>query len=365
MSSFDVGFNPEKLGYAKLPRSVIDHEVMRDDWLFRLYGWCLLKANWKPRHGLQIGQFITGRFAGSECLGVSGSKFYRGLKKLEAMGLIQTQPNNKNTVVTLCFIDTYEEPELHKRTTTEQAVEQAVNNATGDSVNGYDTSSQISEQPANNERTTSEQPADTIEEYKKLRIKEPPPPSSSKVSAYPPWVEEVERLVFNLGVAKARDCLEKAAAAGCSETYVRAVLSYFEDHHQANDWGPGVLFDRLKSASEWQDVEANWPQPGPKAKKEAQQLQRQRQHERQSQEQAERQRREAKVEELEDRFGAELGAMTVAEIRELAHSVGADFAKRLQAKKGNISDSSIRVPLLLKLEKNHSGQAPISMKEAL
>jgi len=139
-----------KDGWVKIHRMMLDHPIMDDDWLCRLWVWCLLKANTKPsrfkNETLAPGQFVTGRTAAAEQLHVSPSKWYRGMQKLVEIGCIKAEANSYWTTVTICKWETYQSRKEPART--------------------------ASEQPADSERTTNEQPADTEEERKNLRKKE-------------------------------------------------------------------------------------------------------------------------------------------------------------------------------------------------
>lgn len=335
MTSHGAAHNMESAGFVKLPRAIFDHEIMCDDWHFRLYGWCLLKANYRPRHGLGIGQFQTGRFTGSSELNVTPSMFDRGLKRLEAWGLIKREPNSRNTVVTVCQFGTWEEQEQPERTASEQvdkqATEQVRDNAKRDLADSYDTQSLSSEQRANNERTAREQPANTIEEYKNIKNKNPPPPTSSQSWCDLPWTGEVEEEIYSLGVDRARDCVEKAVAAGCNETFVRSLVRYFRLHRDANGWGPGVLYERLKSASMWQDVERNWPAAKGDSTKPMRPTD------------AKRQRSA-----LEEEHGATLKAMTDQELKDLVRSSGDrllldSLRPQVHGQSGDVTEKLLRI----------------------
>jgi hypothetical protein len=133
--------------WLKLYRRSIESQVFSDPHLWHLFCWCLMRANWKDGffQGVKIppGSFATGRDAAAESLGVSASALYRRLKKLEELKVIQLKANNRFTVISVVkwsFFQNCEQQENNQRTT-------------GD--------------------TTSEQPADTIEEVlevKKERI---------------------------------------------------------------------------------------------------------------------------------------------------------------------------------------------------
>jgi hypothetical protein len=98
-----------RAGYIKVFRKMLDSEVMQDDWLCRLWVWCLLKANWQESNGLGKGEFSTSRPRGSEELGVSGSRFYEGLMRLARLGCIEVKPNNKATTISICNFEAYQE----------------------------------------------------------------------------------------------------------------------------------------------------------------------------------------------------------------------------------------------------------------
>lgn len=132
--------------WIKLHRKAADTAVFADDWLWRLWCWCLIRARYRDGKGLKSGQFVTGRFSGSEMLGVSPSKFYRGLHRLEELGQITLEANSNRTTVTVVNWRTYQDDDQQEWTASEQQV--------------------------NNQRTASEQPADTIEERKKERREE-------------------------------------------------------------------------------------------------------------------------------------------------------------------------------------------------
>lgn len=139
--------------WVKLHRQTLDSQVFSDPALWHLFCWCLLKTNWKTGwfQGVEVpaGSFATGREAAGQSLGMSGSAWYRNIKKLEAMGVIGVKANNRFTVISVLKWSFF------------QNTEQQVNNERT-----------TDEQPSNNHRTTDEQRVDTIEEGKKERREE-------------------------------------------------------------------------------------------------------------------------------------------------------------------------------------------------
>jgi hypothetical protein len=121
---------PLATGYVKLHREVMDHPAFCHDGIFRLWCYCLLRANWKDSNWMipgttnsvvvSRGQFITGRESlhtelyGLKYNGESVSKpvsrtLWRWLESLERMQCITTQNvSNRCTLVTVCNYETYQ-----------------------------------------------------------------------------------------------------------------------------------------------------------------------------------------------------------------------------------------------------------------
>lgn len=117
-------------GYVKLHRELMDHPIFAHDGLYRLWSYCLLRANWKDADWMipgtttsvtvKRGQFITGRESlhadlyGSEYSGGESQKpvsrtLWRWLETLERMRCIDTQNmSNRCTLVTVCNYETYQ-----------------------------------------------------------------------------------------------------------------------------------------------------------------------------------------------------------------------------------------------------------------
>ena len=98
--------------WLKLHRSIVDSPVFADDWLTRLFIWCLCRANYRDANFrgqlLKRGQFITGRNSAAAELGVAPSKWYRGIERLVDLGNISVEANNNWTTITVCKFGTYQ-----------------------------------------------------------------------------------------------------------------------------------------------------------------------------------------------------------------------------------------------------------------
>lgn len=96
-------------GWIKLHRKILDSTIFDNADLLKVWIWCLLKAtheDYTQLVGLQVveltkGQFITGRFKGAEELKLNPSTFYKYLKVLEKLNMIDLNSNNKMTIVTI------------------------------------------------------------------------------------------------------------------------------------------------------------------------------------------------------------------------------------------------------------------------
>ena len=131
-------------GYVKLWRKILESEVFQDDWLFRLFCWCVLNARYQDtesENGRRLGQFVTGRFKAAAELGVSPSRVYTGLKRLEKppYQCIKVESNTENTVVTVLNFKTYQGRDSEGRT--------------------------AKKQQSNNEKTAKKQQSNTVKEF--------------------------------------------------------------------------------------------------------------------------------------------------------------------------------------------------------
>lgn len=96
-------------GYILLYRTLLNHPVFKNEKLFKVWIWCLLKATHAPYDqlsGLRIvhlepGQFMTGRLTASQELSMKQSTVWGYLKALEKLEMISIKSDNKFSVVTV------------------------------------------------------------------------------------------------------------------------------------------------------------------------------------------------------------------------------------------------------------------------
>ena len=89
--------------WIKIQRKILESQVFSDPELFRLWIWCICKANWKPGYfrsePIPRGSFATGRNSAAVELELHPSKFRRYLARLEEFGCIRIEPTTKFTLI--------------------------------------------------------------------------------------------------------------------------------------------------------------------------------------------------------------------------------------------------------------------------
>lgn len=135
-------------GWIKLHRKSLNSAVFSNPNLWKVFTYCLIQANYHSDHKFEFnseeiilrpGQFICGRIQGAKDCNMKESTFYYQLRKLKSIGIINIEPNNQFSIITIIKWGYYQ-----------------------DSNDNYDSSS-------DNRLTTDEQQTNT---FKKERIKE-------------------------------------------------------------------------------------------------------------------------------------------------------------------------------------------------
>lgn len=203
----------------------MDHPVFADDWLWRLFCWCIMRASYKEGKDKR-GSFTTGRNDAADRLGVSPSKVYRGLQKLRDLGCISLEVNSSWTTITVCNYDIYQNaacedeqqknnPADSKRTGQRTASEQQVNNLA-------DTNRKNSNKLKEGERSNGDSEVDEKElealgdftgysqAFGMAWSAYPPRRRSKKVTAMQAWRDAVDSLADRFGGKRqAEDWLQR------------------------------------------------------------------------------------------------------------------------------------------------------------
>lgn len=142
------------VGWIRLHHTTLDSAIFQDPTLWRVFTWCMLKANFAPSiwrgQIVKRGQFVTGRNTASDELGMSPSTFYRTIMKLVEHGCLSIEANSNWTTVTVCNYETYQTREQQEWTS---------DDTSGDTTDGHSI---------------------RIQEYKNTRVNTPPSPAEGK-----------------------------------------------------------------------------------------------------------------------------------------------------------------------------------------
>ena len=99
-------------GWIKLHRKILDNGLFYDAELLKIFLWCILKANHKPKVvngiNLKAGQFITGRMSASEELHIKPSTVYDRIKKLQRMKYISVKSTNQYSIISVLKYSQYQ-----------------------------------------------------------------------------------------------------------------------------------------------------------------------------------------------------------------------------------------------------------------
>lgn len=105
-------------GYIKLYRKSLDSAIFKNPNLWQVWCYCLMRANHKTNKilfdGMEMmlkpGQFITSRFEGGKDCKMNSSTFRDQLYKLKRLKSIDTNSDNKKSLITVVNWDIYQIP---------------------------------------------------------------------------------------------------------------------------------------------------------------------------------------------------------------------------------------------------------------
>ena len=105
-----------KNGYVRLWRKSLHSAVWKNPTLWRVWTWCLMKATYKECEHLVgrmlvrllPGQFVYGRRAAADEMGISESASRWAIKTLIKLGNLTSTATNKYSILTICKWQTYQ-----------------------------------------------------------------------------------------------------------------------------------------------------------------------------------------------------------------------------------------------------------------
>ena len=113
-------------GYVKLWRKSVDSAAWMDEGLWKVWCWCLFKANWEAKEvpikvgrkifqvPVQAGQFVYGRHAASLELNMPESTVRNRMARLATLGNVDTESDSNYSIVTISNWSVYDDPENAK-----------------------------------------------------------------------------------------------------------------------------------------------------------------------------------------------------------------------------------------------------------
>lgn len=121
----EAGGRMKQQGWIKLHRQIIEHWVFEDDPSFKLFCYCILRANHKDRAVLidgnlcqcTIGSFITSKHKLADFLKVSRKKLDRLLKPLIKEKMLEIKTHHNYTTITVCNYRDFQLKEIDESTT--------------------------------------------------------------------------------------------------------------------------------------------------------------------------------------------------------------------------------------------------------
>lgn len=118
----------DDMGFIVIHRKILNSRVWVNDGLFKLWMWCLLKANhksiWVPiKTGrgesevlVQRGQFVFGRKSAAKQLKVKETTLWARIKKLERMECITVKSSSTHSIIEICNYEHYQSNEQQNDT---------------------------------------------------------------------------------------------------------------------------------------------------------------------------------------------------------------------------------------------------------
>ena len=212
-------------------RKILTSAVFQSEKLLKVWIWCLVRANWHDavcffegkEIRLETGQFLTGRFSGSEECSMNPSTFYKCIKKLEEIGNISVKSSNKMSLISIVKYDVYQ----------------------GEMASEW--------QQEDNRVTTKEQQSNTDKEVKNRSIEKERIVPSPVTAVLERWNTEAEKLHLTK-ILKLSDKRLKAITARLAEKEFDLDLCFKRIEESAfvrgeNDRGWKVDFDWLFGSS--------------------------------------------------------------------------------------------------------------------
>lgn len=177
-------------GWVCVHRKLLDNPIFKNDKLFRVFMFCLLRAQHTAGDQLvgdsvvylDKGQLATGRIAISEQTGLSQQNVRTAISKLEKLGILTIKPTTKYSVITMVNWNQYQQ--TNQQVTNKQpASNQQV--TTSNNVNNEDNDNKVDQSKIDREVFIQEAFNHWWERY---------PKKVAKQSAFKAWVKTTKKM---------------------------------------------------------------------------------------------------------------------------------------------------------------------------
>lgn len=135
-------------GWVCVHRQLLDNPIFKNDKLFRVFMYCLLKASHSKHDQLvgdsivtvNSGQFVTGRKAISSSTGLTEQNVRTALVKLEKLSILTIKPTNKYSIISITNWDKYQQSNQQVTSKQPASNQQVTTNNNGNNGNNEDKS---------------------------------------------------------------------------------------------------------------------------------------------------------------------------------------------------------------------------------
>lgn len=205
-------------GYIKLYRKSLDSAVFQDANLWKVWCWCLLRANHKPASvavktgrgstivQLARGQFLFGRNTAAKALKMKPTTIEYRMKTLQKCQNLVIHPGRHYSIVTICKWDAYQDRDENVGSNVDNQL----------ATNWQPTSTDKNEKNVKKEKKVKKPPIVPLEKSLLDLLKDYPALASNKAfaSIWPQWIEHRIGLKKPMTELAAKLILKELAPAG-------------------------------------------------------------------------------------------------------------------------------------------------------
>lgn len=150
-------------GWIKLYRQSIESSVFQNEKLWKVWTYCLMRANHKESKILfnneelilNPGDFITGRFEGSKDCNMKQSTFRDQLNKLQRLGMLDILSDNRKSIIKIVNWNKFQNEQIEKPENPESTSDSRKNSESQASIDDSESFKLKPDSTSDNKPTTS------------------------------------------------------------------------------------------------------------------------------------------------------------------------------------------------------------------